>query len=302
MHFIGLDWGTSSLRAYLIDEQGKICQRVSSDQGLLAIKNNQFQQPLAEVLASLPGPGEYGERTAILAAGMVTSRNGWLETPYVTCPASVEALAGELTPLDTEQYGRIWFMPGLCQASPSPDIIRGEETQLAGLECPGKRVVIMPGTHSKWVRLVDGEVQQFSTYLTGDLFNAVRHHTILQAIPEGVWKMEDFKQGVKTGFDDYRRGRSLLSSLFQVRATTILATSTHTDSESYLSGLLMGTEIAEASATYYSSDTPYLIIANQRLTELYTAALSLCGLRGESAGEDIAAKGLFKIARAKQLI
>lgn len=299
MHFIGLDWGTSSLRAYSIDEQGNICHRATSERGLLAVDNRQFPQVLEEILSSLPEDGEY---TAIVAAGMITSRTGWVETPYVQCPAPLDSLAANLTRLDTEQFGPIWFMPGLCQQAPAPDIMRGEETQLAGLECSGERVVIMPGTHSKWVRLVEGQVQQFNSYMTGDLYNAIRHHTIHQALPQDLWNDDDFREGVMTGYDNHRRGQGLLGPLFQMRARTILGTSASTNSESYLSGFLIGTEIGEAGTTAYRVATPYLIVANRELTRLYGTALEICGRSWESAGEDIAARGLFRIARAKQLI
>jgi 2-dehydro-3-deoxygalactonokinase len=226
-----------------------------------------------------------------------------LETPYVSCPAGVEALAASLCPLEVDGLGTIWFVPGVKQLKPQPDIMRGEETQLAGVEYAGSRSVLLPGTHSKWVTLNDGQITGFTTFLTGDLYKAVLQQTILRVTPEGSWSEDVFREGARDGFSRMQKGQGLLSGLFQVRAKGILGLSVEDSARSYLSGMLIGCEIAESAASgFTTTSTSIIVIGGEQLADLYLLALKECGLHGEAAPADIAAKGLFRIARLKNLI
>ncbi len=161
---------------------------------------------------------------------------------------------------------------------------------------------MLPGTHSKWVMLKDGLITRFTTFLTGDLYQAVLQRTILRTTTESIWSEEAFRDGAKEGFSRMQQGKGLLSGLFQVRAKSILGLSAEEDARSYLSGMLIGCEIAESAAVGFDTTQPVLVIGGKQLANIYLLALKECGLRGEVAPADIVAKGLFRIARLKNLI
>ena len=149
-NLIAIDWGTSLFRAYLIDAAGKVLQKFVAETGILAVEDGDFEHSLEVQLRKFP---DVSPETPIIAAGMITSRQGWCETPYVCCPASAKDLAENLISCESTGFGTVWFVPGVNQLLPEPDIMRGEETQLAGIETTEDVVAIMPGTHSKWVEL-----------------------------------------------------------------------------------------------------------------------------------------------------
>lgn len=298
-NLIAIDWGTSSFRAYLIDAAGEILQKSVAEQGILAVENGAFEQSLEVQLRKIP---DFSPGTPIIAAGMITSRQGWCETPYVCCPASAEDLAEKLIACESAGLGTVWFVPGVNQLLPEPDIMRGEETQLAGIESTEDLVAIMPGTHSKWVTVKDQTVSRFKTFMTGELFAIVIKHSILRSVSDSIWSDNAFLRGVRKGFSFAQTGSGLLSALFQVRVETILGQEQEPASVSQVSGLLIGAEIAEAVQSGFNKVQTKLIIGEDRLSRIYRMALSECGIDAAAGPEDVSALGLYRIARHKKLI
>lgn len=138
--------------------------------------------------------------------------------------------------------------------------------------------------------------------MTGDLFNAVKNHTILTSLSKGDWNPGAFREGVQDGYSHIKIGKGLLSVLFKTRVKSILSLSDNADSEDYLSGLLIGTEMGEAINTGYHGSDPIIVLGSETLTKLYITALKECGLTGEPAPPDISSRGLYRIACSKQLI
>ena len=77
---IGIDWGTSSLRAFLIDGNGKVLDHLYTPKGIMQVSNNDYEG----VLSRLISPWTIINRVPMIASGMITSRNGWVETPYLS--------------------------------------------------------------------------------------------------------------------------------------------------------------------------------------------------------------------------
>jgi len=298
-NLIAIDWGTSSFRAYLIDASGKVLQRSVAETGILSVENGAYERSLEVQLRKFPG---VSSETSIIAAGMITSRQGWCETPYICCPAGAKDLAENLTSIESTSFGAIWFVPGVNQLLPEPDIMRGEETQLAGIEITEDAVAIMPGTHSKWVEVKDQTVVRFKTFMTGELFAIVMKHSILGSVSCFTWSDEAFKKGVRRGFSFAQAGSGLLSALFQVRVETILGRESGADSSSQVSGLLIGCEFAEAVRSGFNETVIKLIIGEERLSGIYRIALSECGIDAVTALEDVSAHGLYRIAKYKGLM
>ncbi len=296
---IAIDWGTSSFRAYCLNESGKIFSAINSPLGILHVEKDEFAIILASEVSRLEGKQE---NSPIILSGMITSKNGWVEAPYVECPASCSQLAEHLVLYEDDTLGPLWFVPGLRQFTPQPDVIRGEETQIAGLEQVGEHVVILPGTHSKWVHMQDYTVMSFSTCMTGDVYSALLQNTILSTAADGSWTQTAFIAGLQAAQQYHKQQKSLLSTLFQTRAQEILGLAPAKEGKGFLSGLLIGTEICDALSLGYDSKRPYTIIGEDTLVLLYRQALELYGKSSMVPKYNPAAKGLYRIARAKNLI
>jgi 2-dehydro-3-deoxygalactonokinase len=168
---IALDWGTSSLRAYLLGGDGEIIARADEPQGILQVKDGNF----ADVYRRIVGPWlARNPAMPALGCGMIGSRQGWREAPYAACPAGLDALAAALTPVDTP-VGVFRIVSGMnvIDADGVPDVMRGEESQILGQFGPGQSgVAVLPGTHSKWVLVENGRIDRFATFMTGEAFAA----------------------------------------------------------------------------------------------------------------------------------
>jgi len=95
-----------------------------------------------------------------------------------------------------------------------------------------------------------------------------------------------------------------LHQLFSVRTLGLFERLDPAALASYLSGLLIGSELASARHSgYLPSPGPMqpavVVVGNHRLGSLYQQALSLMGLRSTSAPTDAAARGLWRIANHK---
>jgi len=293
---IGVDWGTSSLRAFLIDAQGTILDNLETPDGIMRINNNDFEGVLVQLL------GPWPKTIPILASGMITSRNGWLETPYLTLPVGPAELASSLVPLHTASGLQLHFVTGVTSNhNGAPDVIRGEETQIAGAVESGLRdsLFVMPGTHSKWITMQNGRIEDFATYMSGEVFAALRNHTILGALmKDSDFSEKGFTQGVAAGFDS---GPQLLHSLFKVRTLPLFELIDEEDVADYLSGILIGAEINGAT-DHTTTKEPLVIVGGDDLAKRYAIALEVLGLKSQRTTEDIAALGHFAIATAAGLI
>ena len=295
---IGIDWGTSSLRAFLIGKQGEVLDGVSSPEGIMQVAGQTFEA----VLDRLIGPWIAARTLPILASGMITSRNGWVETSYAELPLGACRLAEALVTHEAENGARIHFVTGAAtEHAGGPDVMRGEETQIIGASALGlnEGTFVMPGTHSKWVEVADGKIVDFSTFMTGEIFAALKGHTILGTLmKEDAFNEDAFDMGVKAGLEG---ASNLLHSLFHVRTLPLMGKIPSVATADYMSGLLIGTEIAAATAD--GGDVgPITIVGRSDLSVRYEIALRIAGLESRHAPDDIVAKGHFLIARAAGLI
>jgi len=296
---IGIDWGTTSFRAALMDGTGAILDRIASKDGLLGVGNRDFEGVLERAVAGW----DAGRSLPVVASGMVTSRTGWVETPYLPCPAGPAELAAALARIDTSGGRHIAFVTGMSfrHGDGAPDVMRGEETQIAGLGLAGERLAVMPGTHSKWVHVTGGRIAGFRTAMTGDVFAAVRGHTVLKlTTAESTGSPEAFAAGVRTGAAD--GGAGLLGKLFRQRAGSLLGDFPAAETAERLSGLLIGAEIAEARSFAPDVGGPVLIVGGDDLAARYRAAFDALGMASEVAAPDAAFAGQFRIAKVAGLV
>ncbi|MCZ8313327.1 2-dehydro-3-deoxygalactonokinase [Phreatobacter sp.] len=296
---IGVDWGTTSFRAVLMDGEGAILDRTASSDGLLSVTDGGFEAVLERAI----GGWDTARALPVIASGMVTSRSGWVETAYLPCPAGAAELAGALRRFTTDGGRRIALVTGLSfrHADGAPDVMRGEETQIAGLALSGTRLAVMPGTHSKWVQVEAGRITGFRTAMTGDAFAALRDHTVLKLTTTDRAEAPDaFRAGVILGAAE--GGAGLLGKLFRQRAGSLLGDFPANETAERLSGLLIGTEITEARHFAPDVDGPVVIVGGEALAARYAAALAALGIAHETAPADAAFAGQVRIARAAGLV
>jgi 2-dehydro-3-deoxygalactonokinase len=291
---IAVDWGTSSFRAYLLDAEGRISERHESAAGILRVRGGDF----AAALEAEIGPWLAARNGALVVmSGMIGSRQGWREVPYVACPAEPAEIAAGLERIDWGAgEAEAWIVPGLLDESRpgQPDVMRGEETQvlgaLAALPAAGG-LVCLPGTHSKWVRVENGALQGFATYMTGEVFDLLQGHSILSrlmtkgAVAVDRWFLEGVGLGQQGG---------LLNRLFSARSRALTGDLPEAEVRSYLSGLLIGDELASAVP---DEPTEIHLLGAPALVALYEAALEKLGHRVVRLDGDAVAGGLFTLAR-----
>lgn len=300
--FVAVDWGTSSLRLWVMAMDGAIEREWRSPRGMASVPAGGFEPVLREglmalgsVLDGLPSP------LPIVLCGMVGARGGWREAGYLDIPAPLDRIAETATPVGAEGLdARI--LPGLAQRREDrPDVMRGEETQLLGVALHERSVsglVCLPGTHSKWVTLDAGVVKGFNTVMTGELFAVLMNHSLLRhtlgaAEPTGDPNAAAFRAGLADALDD---PAAVTSRLFDVRARELLYGVTGEAAADRLSGLLIGSEVG-AAMREVGRDTIRLV-ATGRLARLYHSALVAAGGTVEIIDADEAVRaGLVHAAR-----
>lgn len=243
--------------------------------------------------------------STLLVSGMITSQQGWFETPYLPTPASLADLAAATTRHDVGNRV-VWAVPGVShRSSNGTDVMRGEETQVAGTDATeGGRTgtVLLPGTHSKWVTVADGSIVAFATYITGELFELVSTHSIIGSVIDGdAPDHEAFEDGVTLGLAGPDQSGGLLSTLFSVRTRGLLEPSSRTGLASYLSGLLIGSEFCGASRHRNDSE-PVLVVGEGGLVDTYRRGLALADIAATAAPPGAAGLGLQRIAQRIGLI
>ncbi|WP_137128142.1 2-dehydro-3-deoxygalactonokinase [Roseomonas sp. HF4] len=289
---IGLDWGTTSLRAYRLGTDGQIMARRDMPRGILSIDSDGFPAALHAAAGDWIGQGD----TRVVMCGMVGSRQGWVEAPYIDCPAGLDGLAAAAVRVPFEG-AELRIVPGLsCRGGGGArDVMRGEETQILGaLPTLGgaEATVCLPGSHSKWAQVSDGRVLHFATHLTGEAFSALSGHTILARMmnPSAPFHAGGFARGVARA----KQPGGLLHHLFGLRAASLFDEIEEDEAASFLSGLLIGHEVA--SALEGGVAPPVVLIGAAALTTRYAAALDAFGVPHRSADADAAARGLARIA------
>jgi 2-dehydro-3-deoxygalactonokinase len=295
---IAIDWGSSSFRAYLVSPNGEVLEEVASGDGIGSVAAGAYPATLKRLIGRWL---EAHPSLPVIASGMVGSRNGWREAAYVKCPAGPSDVAAHLTQVEAD--GRcVVLAPGLSYVDESgqPDVIRGEETEIFGAADSGARLIVLPGSHSKWARVDGDRVGGFRTFVTGELFAALRDHTIVGAFARAASPKSPgaaFALGVRRGAAAAScEGKSgLLGLLFGARSLPLLGALPEDDAGEYLSGLLIGAEIGEARRLF-PGETPQVAGA-EALVGRYLAAFEALGVLARAVPTHAAARGLFRIAR-----
>ncbi|RCS28615.1 2-keto-3-deoxy-galactonokinase [Rhodanobacter denitrificans] len=290
---IGLDWGSTHLRAYRFGERGLVEEVRTLSCGIRELPAGGFAEAFMQAVREWP-------QVPVLACGMVGSRNGWLEVPYLDTPTRTDRLAAALKPFTAPDGRTVHLVPGLRDPG-RPDVMRGEETQVAGVlaQFPAashRGQLLLPGTHSKWVTVRDGAITGFATVMTGELYGLLSRHSILGAsLPPAVDDDAAFRRGAATARDSGAAG--VLSRVFSARTLMLDGTLAPASVADYLSGLLIGDELRVAlAAGWIDAREPLLMVGDAALCSRYLKAAEAYGLQLTRAPDATTARGLWLIA------
>jgi 2-dehydro-3-deoxygalactonokinase len=268
---LGVDWGTTNRRAYLIDRAGTCLARRADDRGLLAVRGG-FDAALQALRQAMA----VGDDVPVLMSGMIGSASGWQEVPYLgldiplgRLPLHVAAVTGQ---------HRVGIVPGYRTQDGPVDVMRGEEVQLLGAAAlgVGDGPVVLPGTHSKWAQLRAGAIEGFATFMTGELFAMLGREGTLAAL---LAPAPHDAAAFAAGLDEVRKGAPLTRSLFGVRARVVTGAMKAPAARSYVSGMLIGAEFtARLRHDPAPAGAPVHIVGSPALAGHYAAAARHFGL------------------------
>jgi len=327
---IALDWGTSSLRAYRLGAAARVLEMRSLPWGVMKLpqlvppENSGIDAKAGFELAFEEACGDWlraAPQVSVIAAGMVGSRQGWLEAPYLSVPIAVDRIGGTLSTVQTRGGQMVHIVPGLIENSALPNVMRGEETQVIGAlsmldvgNTPSEILIGLPGSHSKWVQVRRRHhealscIEHFHTFMTGEVFAALCEHTILGRSMQTSDASSDhdaaFDRGVLVAQTPAGRA-GILSTIFSTRTLGLTGVLDGADQREYLSGLLIGHEIAALQgmlAEQGQHPSHVILVGDAALCNRYKRALKAYGLDQVEVAAQATERGLWQLAKAAGLL
>jgi 2-dehydro-3-deoxygalactonokinase len=273
MAWIAVDWGTSNLRVWGIGADGGVVAEASSDKGMGKLDCSGFEPALLDLVGGwLSGD----QQTLVIACGMVGARQGWIEVPYRQAPCLPVFSDVIGTPETSDPRLKVRVLAGVKQIKPDPDVMRGEETQIAGFLSENRGfegTLCLPGTHTKWVRIEAGEILHFKTFMTGELYNLLATQSVLRhSLNAAGWDKAEFASTVKAGASQANR---FAERLFSIRAESLICGLEPATAKARLSAILIGAELAAAQD--YWMDRNLIIVGNGAQSETYAEGLLALG-------------------------
>ena len=299
---VGVDWGSSQLRAYLLNGEGDVLDALEDGEGVFAGRTDfkrVFRQTCGGWLSRTPG-------IPVLMAGMVGSRQGWMETEYVPCPVSLPSLGERIVQMPTVDGSSLYVVPGVSNVGPSglPDVIRGEETQLFGSisrQGGDDLIACFPGTHCKWAQVERGRIVRFSTFMTGELFSALSECASLAPFLNANEDSLDeaaFLEGIALS----RRDGGLSHQAFSIRSRPLVEGRPNIAGASRLSGLLVGAEL-EAGLKLHPGVRKIAVVGSDELGARYRLAFAEHGVDAWLiTGQQAFVSGAWRLAAASGIL
>jgi 2-dehydro-3-deoxygalactonokinase len=321
---IALDWGTTSLRAYLFDAQGRVLATHASTAGIMNLPRSAAEGGFDAAFDDACGAWlDQARGVPVIAAGMVGSAQGWLEAPYVETPANADALVAGIVRVQTARGATLHIVPGVLQRGELPNVMRGEETQIIGaltadadangaqdpntVDGNARSLIGLPGTHAKWAVVQAQRIERFLTFMTGEVFAALREHTILgrtMVTPDRP-DTEAFLRGVNIAREKGQAG--VLATMFSTRTLGLTGQLSSEAQPDYLSGLLIGHELAGLEAVLAQQGSSLAqqslrLIGNDALCERYRLALAQFGCLRAEPVRHATERGLWRVAVEARLV
>ena len=312
---IALDWGTTSLRAYRLGERGQVLQQRALGAGIMQLPTAPRQIAGKQCddgfeLAFDEACGDWLDAQPdlpVIACGMVGSAQGWREAVYRETPASVDELSAALQTVRSTRGVTVHIIPGVLQRSALPNVMRGEETQVLGVlaslpddQANRPLLIGLPGSHSKWVAVVEGRIVHFDTFMTGEVYAALCAHTILGRTMQRSDSLDTvaFDRGLAVALSaDGAAGP--LSTIFSTRTLGLTSQLEASAQPDYLSGLLIGHELSALTTLQQQRRQPLpavILIGSEPLCARYSRALAAAGFPEVTLAEQATERGLWQVA------
>lgn len=297
--WIAVDWGTTRLRVWAM-RGAQVLDERASDKGMGVLTQDGFEPALLELVADWLGPqipGQSPSPIPVIACGMVGARTGWAEADYRAVPCTPLDPARATRPVTRDPRLQVHILPGLSQSQP-PDVMRGEETQIAGFlarQPDFDGTLCLPGTHCKWVRVTGGQVASFQTFMTGEMFALLSGQSVLRlSIGATTPDPAAFAAAMAQALAD---PVAVPGQLFALRAAALLHGLSAAEAAGRLSGLLIGAEVAAARPLW--QDRRVAVIGAAELARCYVQALTTAGsVAYEQNGAALVLSGLTAAASA----
>lgn len=293
-----VDWGTTGFRAWLVDEKGGVKDEIPSGIGMRDLPRERFPGYCGEQVARWRSGGE---QPPIFMAGMVGAPQGWQAAPQPILPIGLDDLATQV--VAAEGLADTWIIPG-CRVQRSQseiDVMRGEEVQIFGaLELLGCRDALfcLPGTHSKWAETKDGTLTHFTTSMTGEVYQVMLAHSILGKTADANAPFSP--AAFRLGLDQARRDGGVLHHMFTTRCRALYGDLAPETTPSYLSGLLIGSEL-RSMRILYPKAKDVVVVAGHALTEPYRIALAATGFSTRSvSAKDASLTGIRAVVNRRR--
>ncbi len=296
---LAVDWGTSALRGALIDAQGQVVEERAFGHGILTVAAGAF----AKTFDASFGDWARERASLCLISGMAGSKQGWVEAPYLACPAGFSDVAAQLIWVEhASPHLPVAIVPGLKCEHPCdapglerlPDVMRGEEVQIFGaMRITGLQhaLFVLPGTHNKWAQVQAGRVNGFRTFMTGEFYALLSQHSLLAKSIAADAALDDaaFAKGLLVA----RQGDGLLHNAFSTRTLSLFGRMDPAQLTSYLSGLVIGEELR---SQVLPAGAEVVLVGSPALTGRYARALALRGVPSRVLGAQATWAGLFALA------
>ncbi|EFE95336.1 2-keto-3-deoxy-galactonokinase [Serratia odorifera] len=282
--YIAIDWGSTQLRAWHV-QHGDCIHSLNLPVGVSRLKG----QAPRDIFQRYIAPWRGNRNIPVMMAGMIGSEAGWQTVPYLDCPVRLEDIGSQCQRVDEN----VWIVPGLKTVRDGAcNVMRGEETQLLGAaQLSPASCYVLPGTHCKWVWSPQASIEDFTTVMTGELHHLLLSHSLIgHALPEQQEDAAAFRQGLATGVDS----PALLPKLFETRARWLLGALKKESVSDYLSGLLIGAELATQTGQRQPSSVT--LVGAEPLLMRYQAAFDLLGITvSQCSGDSAFLQGIKRI-------